>query len=124
MSERLTRPRWNLGLEDDISQKILSPLTSIRGTESKWVIEFDLPLVDKKDIKVSIDTNNLISVEAELKETYCDEMLGCKNEFQYYKKQISLPSDIDKKSITSKFSDGILTIQVPRKIKGTKIKVE
>ena len=59
-------------LGDDLEQKILSPLSCIKEHESKWILEFDLPLVDKKDINVYVDSEMII-VEAKLRESYCDE---------------------------------------------------
>ena len=111
-------------LVDDIEEKILSPLSCITELESKWVLEFDLPLVNKDDISVTFDTGNIITVEAKLRETYCDETLEPKCEFQYFKKKISLPGKIDDKKITSNFSNGRLTISVPKVFHGNKIKVE
>ncbi|WKT58677.1 hypothetical protein QVH35_04760 [Candidatus Nitrosotenuis chungbukensis] len=39
-----------LQLGDDLEQKILRPLSCIKEYESKWVLEFDLPLVEKKTL--------------------------------------------------------------------------
>jgi HSP20 family protein len=109
---------------DDIEEQTLSPLSCLREFESKWTIEFDLPLVLKEDINVSIDTNNVISVEAKLKETYIDPNLDYKNEFHYFKKGISLPGKIDEKNVTAHFTNGRLVITIPKSFRGTKIKVE
>ena len=111
-------------LVDDIEEKILSPLSCITELESKWIIEFDLPLVDKDNISVTIDTGNIITVEAKLREAYLDKTLEPKSEFHYFKKKISLPGEIDEKNITSNFIHGRLTISVPKIFRGHKIKVE
>lgn len=110
--------------EDDFEEQILSPLSCLREFETKWVLEFDLPLVDKKDISVSIASGNMITVEAKLKESYSDPEVGFKNEFHYFKKSMSLPGDIDEKKISSNFSNGRLTITIPKIFQGAKIKVE
>jgi HSP20 family molecular chaperone IbpA len=46
-----------------------------------------------------------------------------KCEFHYFKKKITLPGGIDEKKITSTFSNGRLTIYVPKVFRGHKIKV-
>ena len=56
-------------LIDDIEHKILSPLSCIREFDNHWMVEFDLPLVAKKDVKVSFD-GNTVNVEAKLKQKY------------------------------------------------------
>ena len=110
--------------EDDIEEKILSPLSCLREFESKWVLEVDLPLVDKKNITVTLDPGNVISVEAQLKEAYFDLNLDYKNEFRFFKKTVSLPGKIDDKNISANFTNGRLVIQIPKILKGNKITVE
>ena len=121
---RIFNPILHPICEDDIDEQILSPLSCLREFESKWILEFDLPLVEKKDISISIASGNVITIEAKLKESYSDPEVGFKNEFHYFKKSMSLPGDIDDKKITSNFSNGRLTITIPKIFHGTKIKVE
>ena len=117
-------PNLHPKLIDDIEEKVLSPLSCITELESKWIIECDLPLVNKEDISVTFDAGNLITIEAKLRETYWDETLEPKSEFHYFKKKISLPGVINEKKITSNFSHGRLTINIPKVFRGHKIKVE
>lgn len=108
--------------EDDLDQRILSPLSCIKEHESKWVLEFDLPLVSKKDINVYFDSGTII-VEAKLREAYCDESRkSCL--YEYFKKSISLPKNVDSDKISAKFIDGRLTVVLPKISQGTKIKIE
>ncbi len=109
--------------DDDIEQKILSPLSCIRELESKWIIEFDLPLVKKDDISVSIDPENTITVEAKLVEPYCDPKIE-RCEFEYFKKSVTLPGKINEKNISAKFSNGRLVITVSKTFSGSKIHVK
>jgi HSP20 family protein len=107
---------------DDLEQKVLAPLSCIREHESKWVLEFDLPLVDKKDVNVFADSDT-ITVEAKLKETYCDEHKKG-YQYEYFKKSMSTPKGVDSDKITAKFADGRLTITLPKAFQGKKIKIE
>ncbi len=111
-------------LFDDIEEKILSPLSCVKELETKWVLEFDLPLVNKEAISITYDEGNIITVEAKLRETYRDENLNPKCEFHSFKKRITLPGNIDEKKIVSTFSNGRLTINIPKALRGHKIKVE
>jgi HSP20 family protein len=109
--------------DDDIEQKILSPLSCIRELESKWIIEFDLPLVKKEDIFVSYGHENTITIEAKLMEPYCDPKIeSC--EFEYFKKSVTLPGKINEKNITAHFSNGRLAITVPKIFSGNKIPIK
>ena len=109
-------------LFDDIEHRILSPLSCIREFDSHWMLEFDLPLVSKKDVKVTFD-GNTVNVEAKLKEKYSEEKLGKITKFEYFKKSISLPEKIDSKKTTAKFQKGRLEIKIPKKMLGHSIKI-
>ena len=109
---------------DDIEKQILSPLSCLREFGSEWLLEFDLPLVNKKDISVTLHNTNTITVEAKLKETYVESNLEYKNEFRYFKKSITLPGKINNKKIKAKFENGRLTIKIPKIQAGNKIKVD
>ncbi len=109
-------------LFDDIENKILSPLSCIREFDNHWMVEFDLPMVGKKDVKVSFD-RNAVNVEAKLKQKYSEEKLGKITKFEYFKKSISLPEKIDSEKATAKFQKGRLEIKIPKKTIGKSIKI-
>lgn len=108
---------------DDLENQVLSPLSCLREFSSYWSLEFDLPLVHKKDIKITLD-GNMLTTEAKLKETYYEEKFGKKTEFQYFKRSISLPTNINNKKISAKFENGRLTIKIPKSRAGKKITIE
>ncbi|MEK6867012.1 MAG: Hsp20/alpha crystallin family protein [Thermoproteota archaeon] len=108
---------------DDIERQILSPLSCLREYGTHWSLEFDLPLVNKKDIKITFDESS-ISVEAKLKETYSEEKFGKKTKFEYFKKTITLPSKIDNKKTSAKFEKGRLKIIIPKTIFSREIKIK
>jgi HSP20 family protein len=109
-------------LFDDAEHRILSPLSCLKEFDSHWMLEFDLPLVSKKDIRITFD-ENIINVEAKLKEKYSEEKLGNVTKFEYFKKSILLPGKIDNKKIIAKFQKGRLEIKIPRQITGQHVKI-
>ena len=119
---RISYPSINRVL-DDIEKQILAPLSCLREFGTEWLLEFDLPLVNRKDLKVSLD-DEIITVEAKLKETYIDTNLEYKNEFKYFKKSIKLPGKINQKKIQANFKNGRLTIKIPKVRTGYKIKID
>ncbi len=108
-------------LFDDIKHKILSPLSCLREFDSHWMLELDLPLVDKKDIEITMD-GNTVNVEAKLKEKY-EEKIGSLTEFEYFKKSISLPGKIDNEKTSAKFQKGRLEIKIPKIMIGHSVKI-
>ena len=120
---KLFNPLTSSSLYDDIEEQILSPLSCLREFGDKWLVEFDLPLVNKKDIKISFDENS-VTVEAKLKEIYFEEKLGVKTNFEFFKKTLTLPGNISSKKTVAKFNKGRLSIIIPKTISGKKIKVD
>ena len=110
-------------LLDDIEHRILCPLSCLREFDNHWLLEFDLPLVNKKDIKITFN-GNTVQFEAKLKEKYSEEKLGMVTKFESFKKLVSLPEKIDSKKTTAKFSKGRLTVKIPKKIVGHSIKIK
>jgi HSP20 family protein len=117
-----TIPPMINSLFDDIEHRVLSPLSCLREFDNQWVLEFDLPLVNKKDIKVTFDedTNN---VEAKLNEKYSEKQIGDVTKFEYFKKSLSLPGKIDNKKTTAQFQKGRLVIKIPKKVIGHQVKI-
>ena len=109
-------------LFDDIEHRILSPLSCLREFDNHWMLEFDLPLVSKKDIKVTFDEGT-INVEAKLNEKYSEKQIGEVTKFEYFKKSLSLPGKIDNKKTTAKFQKGRLLIKIPKKVIGHQVKI-
>jgi len=118
---RITPPIVS-SLFDDVEHRILSPLSCLREFDNHWILEFDLPLVSKKDIKITFD-ENIVNVEAKLKEKYSEEKLGKITKFEYFKKSISLPGRINSKKTTAKFQKGRLEIKIPKKVIGHPVKI-
>jgi HSP20 family protein len=112
-----------LHFDYDLEQRTLSPLSCIREHESKWVLEFDLPLVDKKDIRVYINSTGMLIVEAKLREVYVDSRSGAKYQFEYFRKGLGIPKNADTKKFSAQFADGILSITMPKLFQGKRVKI-
>lgn len=111
-------------LWDDWEQKILKPLSYLKELESKWILEFDLPLVEKNNINVYLDESDMISVEAKLKEAYVDSKGAQNFEYEYFKSSVKLPKNVDVKNISARFKNGRLTVTLPKLYRGSKIQIE
>ncbi len=108
---------------DDFIHKELVPLSHLKERHSSWVLEIDLPLVDKKNIEIT-SSNDHLTVKAKLTKTFCVSRGNIVTEFDYFKKTIKLPSGVDTKQISAKFKNGILKITMPKHGNGKKIPIE
>ena len=85
-----------------IGSKIDEPINSLAKFEEKdtyHLVEFDLPNYKPGDVSVRIEEQDLV-VEAE-------------NKNSHYEQWLSLPSD-SSRDLTAKFSDGKLSVRIPK----------
>ena len=91
----------------------------VTENEQGYQVKADIPGVKKEDISVRID-GNVVQIEAESKtekETRGDGEKVLRSE-RYYgniSRTFSLASDIDEAKVDAKYSDGVLTLVLPKK---------
>ena len=90
------------------------PVTDIEETDDAWVIEAELPGVDRKDVNVEMRDSELI-ISGEIKEKERKGVLRRQTrktgEFEY---RVTLPGDSDAEHIEANLHDGVLTVRVPK----------
>jgi HSP20 family protein len=90
------------------------PVADIEETDDAWVIEAELPGVDRKDVDVEMrDSEVIISGEIEEKERkgVLRRKTRKTGEFEY---RVTLPGDADAEHIEANLHDGVLTVRVPK----------
>jgi len=115
------RRRWEEG-------GIWAPATDLIDKKDKLIARVELPGVEKKDVKISLNENNL-TIQGEIekdKETKKEDYYCCERAYGTYSRTISLPTEVDQEKIKAKFKNGILEIIMPKKPekKPTKINIE
>jgi HSP20 family protein len=113
-------PMW------DIQTHTLMPLYDIRETRESLIVRIDLPYVEKEAIQLRVDERS-IDLSAELRQPVRYERWGTVQrdcEFRKLSATIALPVEIDPDGTTSKFREGVLTIQLPKRIKKRTVQVE
>lgn len=109
----LSRDMWNLKRES------LEPLVNISETDDLLVVEVDLPLVRKTDIKLRLVEKGL-EVEASLTRCIKFEHWGTIQsscEFKSLYKLIPLPSPISIEEAKATFKRGILRVEINKRRK-------
>lgn len=110
----------------DLSTDILNPDWGIRRNvpsanvterERDFLIEVAAPGMEKKDFKVELE-NNTISISAEKEEKKEEKENGnTRKEFSYnsFCRCFTLPENSKVDKISSKYENGILSIEIPKK---------
>ena len=90
------------------------PMTDIEETDDAWVLEAELPGVDKKDVHVEMRDSELI-ISGEIKEKERKGILRRQTrktgQFEY---RVTLPGQSDAEHIEANLHDGVLTVRVPK----------
>ena len=114
------QPMWNLQAHS------LRPLYQVRETKESIRVVVDLPYVEKEAINLRVDEQS-IDLSAELRQPIRYERWGTAQrecEFRKLSVTIPLPAEIISDEAVAKFKEGVLTVELPRKIKKRSIRVE
>lgn len=90
-------------------------------TEQAYVVKAEVPGVQKEDIKVAIDGNQ-VSISTEVKKEERQENGNMVRSERYYGQQhrsFSLPHEVDESKAEARCQDGILELTLPKKPGGT-----
>ena len=105
-----------------------APAVDLIDKNDKLLANVELPGVDKKDVKLSLN-DSILTIQGEMKkdeETEKEDYYYRERAYGTYARTISLPSEVDKEKIKAKFKNGILEITMPKKpeVKPKEITVE
>ena len=93
----------------------------VKETEKAYMVHAEIPGVRKEDIDVSID-GSLVSIRAEIKrekEEKGETMLRSERYYGAMTRSFTLATEVDEKTATAKYSDGVLELTLPKKPGGT-----
>ncbi len=101
---------------DENGSRMLVPATDVAETEDGLMISVELPGLKKEDVKLRIE-NGVLTLTGEktaLKDERKKELHCVERRFGSFRRQISLPSQVDAAQATATFADGVLTIEIPK----------
>jgi len=91
-----------------------TPPVDVEETDTSYVVEAELPEVQKDDISIEL-TNNVLSIHGEAKERERVGILRHKTrrtgEFDY---RMTMPSDVDADNVSATLHDGVLRVEVAK----------
>jgi len=98
----------------------------LKETEKAYTVHAEIPGVKKEDIEVSID-GNLVTIRAEVKREKEDKgetMLRSERYYGAVGRSFTLAADVDEKSATARYGDGVLELTLPKKAGGATRRLE
>jgi HSP20 family protein len=104
------------GQEDRNNISSFAPTVNTREDEKAYYVEVDLPGVNKEDIHVDVNKDNLtISGERKYKEEVKEEnYYKLESFFGKFQRSFTLPESIDSDAIEAKCDNGVLEVTIPK----------
>lgn len=92
------------------------PAVNVKETEAAFVLELAAPGLKKEDLKINVEENTLtIAYQSEDKKDETTEKFT-RQEFAFhsFERQFRLPKNVNAEEIKAAYTDGILTIELPK----------
>ncbi len=92
------------------------PEVDVEQTKSATVYKFDLPGLKTDQVKVGLD-DHLLTISGERREEHEERHEGYLRQERAlgrFERSVRLPGDINDDDIEASFTDGVLTVKVPR----------
>ena len=100
------------------------PLADIEETEDAWIVEAELPGVDRKDVNVELRDGELV-ITGEIKEKERKGVVRRRTrrtgQFEY---RVMLPGQANEDRIEANLHDGVLSVRVPKSEKAKPRRIE
>ena len=102
--------------DEKAEENVRSMMIDLVENEKDYQILADLPGIDKKDVHIAVEDNNLVieAKQSEKKEEKKGSYYRCERYSGNYKRSITLTEKCDASSIEAKFNNGVLTITIPK----------
>jgi len=93
-----------------------TPVLDFSETKESFLMKMEVPGIDSKDIKVSLQDHVLtISGERKKEEEEKDERFyRLERSYGTFTRSIRLPMAVDEKKVNAIFKDGVLSISIPK----------
>ena len=93
-----------------------TPVLDFSETKESFLMKMEVPGIDPKDIKVSLQDHVLtISGERKKEEEEKDERFyRLERSYGTFTRSIRLPMAVDEKKVNAVFKDGVLSISIPK----------
>jgi len=94
------------------------PRVNVQSTKESYIYEFDLAGVDKKNIKLAIDENNILTLSGKKEskiENKTDNYMQQEIFYGSFSRVMKLPDDIDQERLETKYDNGILKLTIGKK---------
>lgn len=109
MSGSLTWPEEFEGID-------FTPPVNFKETTKDYVVEFDIPGINKEDVKIEIENNRLMVSGERCEQAEDKDSRHYLSETYYgsFMRSFQLPTPVDENKVDAKYDHGVLRVTVPK----------
>ena len=105
---------FNFDFFDNFNEgEVWKPSVDVKDEEKKIIVEVELPGLDKKDVKVSVD-KGVLKIEGERKIKKESDYQIVERHYGSFLRSFSLPEYLNGNEIEASFNKGVLIINIPK----------
>ncbi len=109
-TQQLTRPDRG----DGERHGFVTPPANISATENGFVVEMDMPGVDKDGLEITVEGNELTIVGWRKFDLPEEEACYCESPLANYRRVFELGPDVDTGKISAEMNQGVLKLMLPK----------
>src|SRR5687768_17605796 len=100
--------------QTDSGRGFVTPPANISATDNEYLIELEMPGVNKEGLEVTVQGNELIIVGRRKSETPEGELCYCESAVADFRRVFELGWDVDTSRISAEMNQGVLKLHLPK----------
>ena len=121
LNETQSRPAQS-GVETN--RGYVTPPANITGTNNEYIVELEMPGVDKNGLEVTVEGNQLTIIGRRQSEIPDGDLCYCETPQADYRRVFELGPDVDTSQISAEMKQGVLILRLPKTEKAKPKQVE
>jgi len=110
--------------ENGRNRGFITPPANISSTENEYLVEMDMPGVDKDGLEVMVEGNELTIIGRRKSDLPDGELCYCESPQADYRRVFELGPDVDTSRITAEMKQGVLKLRMPKSEKAKPKRIE
>jgi HSP20 family protein len=102
----------------------VTPLANISAIKDEYIVEMDMPGVEKEGLEVTVEGNELTVIGRRKTELPEGELCYCETPQADYRRVFELGHDVDTSRISAEMHQGVLTLHLPKSEKAKPKQIE
>jgi HSP20 family protein len=110
--------------EVERSRGYVTPPANISATENEYLVEVDMPGVDKDGLEVTVEGNELTIIGRRKSDLPDGELCYCESAQADFRRVFELGPDVDTSKISAEMRQGVLKLRLPKSEKAKPKQIE